>query len=247
MINPIDPSGGERRPSQQRGVTLIELLASISIASVLAVMMLGTWFALSDSYSFTVHSDKARDKARLGMSRMAREIRDAENSRDVSVSEPAVVRARPYFIVIYTTFNKDGNENAGMKPRRVMYRLYSDGELWRFQDLNNSNTISGVNDVAESWPGITFSLSEQLTGEGAQLVTQDVVNMRVPSTSAPTPLFEYIYFNDDGTTTTENDVRGINNRLKIKSVEINLLVDTNPDKSPVYTNLQTTAQLRNQR
>lgn len=246
-MKPIDPSGGNRHSARQRGMTLIELLAGIAIASVLSVMMLGTWFALSDSYSFTVHSDKARDKARLGMSRMAREIRDAENSRDVNVSEPAVVRARPYFVVLYTTFNKDGNENAGMKPRRVMYRLYSDGELWRFQDLNNSNTIGGVNDTAESWPGITFNLSEQLNGEGAQLVTDNVVNMRVPSTSAPTPLFEYVYFNEDGTTTTEKDVRGIPARLKIKSVEINLLVDTNPEKSPVYTNLQTTAQLRNQR
>ena len=44
-----------------------------------------------------------------------------------------------------------------------------------------------------------------------------------------------------------NDVRGIDNRGQIRAVEINLLVDMNPGKSPVYTHLRTTAQLRNTR
>jgi prepilin-type N-terminal cleavage/methylation domain-containing protein len=242
VARPIPDTGARGR---QQGLTLIEILVAMSIAGVLTVMMLGTWFALSDSYSFTVHSDKARDKARQGISRMTREIRDAENRPDVT--EVAVVRARPWFIVIYTTFNTTGNESISTRPHLVMFRLYSDGELWRFEDANESGSISGVETMSEPWPALTFNLSEQLNGEGGTMLVDDVVNMRVPSTSSPTPLFRYTYFNEDGSTTTENMILGTNNRYKVKSVEINLLVDTNPDKSPVYTNLQTTAQLRNQR
>jgi prepilin-type N-terminal cleavage/methylation domain-containing protein len=233
------------RRARQRGITMIELLAAMAVAGILTVMMLSSWFALSDSYSFTVRSDKARDKARQAISRLEREIRDAENRADVT--EVSVVRARPWFIVIYTTFNKDGNESASTRPRLVMYRLYSDGELWRFHDENNNGVIGGVETSSEPWPALTFNVAEQINGEGGQLLTDSVVNMRVPSASSPTPLFQYSYYATDGTTVLANMVLGTNNRYKIKSVEINLLVDTNPEHSPVYTNLQTTAQLRNQR
>jgi prepilin-type N-terminal cleavage/methylation domain-containing protein len=230
----------------QRGITMIELLAAMAVAGILTAMMLGSWFALSDSYSFTVRSDKARDKARLAISRLEREIRDAENRSDVA--EVSVVRARPWFIVIYTTFNKDGNENLGTKPRLVMYRLYSDGELWRYHDADGDNVLEGgLNYTSETWPAASSSESERANGEGGRLLVDDVVNITVPSASNPTPLFQYAYFNPDGSVALDNMVTGTNNRFKIKSVEINLLVDTNPEHSPVYTNLQTTAQLRNQR
>jgi len=190
------------------------------------------------------------------MSRMEREIRDAENRRDIA--EVAILRARPWFVVLYTTFNKDGNDFLGTKPRLVMYRLYSDGELWRYHDADGDNILElrpgvSMEYTNETWPGLSSNTTERVTGEGAQLMTDDVVNMKVssvsglPSTTNPTPLFRYSYYNTDGSLSLDYSVTGTNYRQRIKSVEIHLLVDTNPEQSPVYTNLKTTAQLRNQR
>ena len=60
------------------------------------------------------------------------------------MAETAIARARPYYIVLYTTFNRGGNDARTTPPRLVMYRLYSIdgiGELWRFQYLDDSGTI----------------------------------------------------------------------------------------------------------
>ena len=73
--------------------------------------------ALSGSYANTVKRGKTSDFARLAMARMEREIRDAEQP-PASVSEVAIVRARPYYIVFYTTFNKAGND-ARRRRRRA--------------------------------------------------------------------------------------------------------------------------------
>jgi prepilin-type N-terminal cleavage/methylation domain-containing protein len=235
-------SGAGRQTRNQRGMTMVELLVAMSISLVITSMILLSWFALSRSYATTTKREKASDTTRFALARMEREIRDVEQP-PASVSEVAVVRARPYYIEIYTTFNKAGNQFADVKPRLVMYRLYSDDELWRFQDMNGDGAIGNVNDTAESG----FSLSEQAAGEGAQMMAANVVNESTPSTSSPTPLFTYIYYNDDGTLAHQNDVRGTTSRAKIRAVEINLLLDWNPGKSPVYTHLRTTAQLRNTR
>jgi prepilin-type N-terminal cleavage/methylation domain-containing protein len=249
-MKPVRRDPRAARRDGERGMTLIELLAAMAIAGVLSALMLVSWFSLSDSYSFSVHSNKARDKARLAASRLSREIRDAENSPEVA--EVSIVRARPWSILIYTTFNRDGNADPAMRPRLVMFRLYPDGELWRFQDLDlpgqaGHGQIAGVDIDVEPWPGVGYDVAEQVNGEGGQLLIESVVNARVPNTANPTPVFRYAYYATDGSTTITHTINGTNERFKIKSVEINLLVDTNPERSPVYTNLKTTVQLRNQR
>ena len=75
---------------------------------------------------------------------------------------------------------------------------------------------------------------------------KDVVNDKVPSTGSPTPLFRYSYYRDDGVLVQDTTVLGAANRRKVVSVQFNLLVDLNPARSPIYTEFQTTAQLRNQ-
>lgn len=238
--------GSQSRRRRQRGITLIELLAAMSIAAVISAMIIASWIALSDSYANTVRRGKAGDWARLGLSRMVREIRDAEQP-PASIAEVAVTRARPYYIVLYTTFNKAGNTSASLPPRLVMYRLYPNGDLYRFHDVDGNGSISGVNITVESWPTVTFALAERTTGEGAQLMAQNLVNASVPSTTSPTALFTYVSYASDGTLARDIDVRGTTARGQIRAVEINLLVDMNPGKSPVYTHLRSTAQLRNAR
>ncbi len=242
--------GGRRDRRGAEGLTLVELLVAMTISVVIGAMVLVTWFALSDSYANTVRRGKAGDWARFALARMEREIRDLEQPPlEVTSTEVGIVRARPYYIVLYTTFNKPGNTTATTRPRLVMYRLYSNGELWRFHDADGNGSIAGVNITQESWPQPTFALTERQTGEGGQLVAADLVNHRVasgePGWSQATPMFTYLSYASDGTLSRAHDVRGTGNRVSIRAVEIDLLVDLNPGRSPIHAHLRTTAQIRN--
>ena len=241
-----DRTQGPGRSRGQRGITLIELLAAMTISLVISSLILVSWFALSGSYANTTKRGKTGDWARVTTARMVREIRDVEQPPP-AIAEVGIVRARPYYVVLFTTFNEAGNTSAALPPRLVMYRLYSNGELWRFHDADGSGSIAGVDITLESWPTITFPLDERTTGEGGQLMVENVVNGSNPSPDAPTALFTYASYDDDGTFDTAIDVRGTSERAQIRAAEINLLLDMNPGKSPVYAHLRATAQLRNTR
>jgi len=231
----------------EAGISLIELLIAMGIMSIISAMILMSWFALSNSYSYSVTSNKARDNARQAIARMEREVRDAESHPDTS--EVALVRARARWIVVSTTFNDALNANPSTLPRLVMYRLYPDGELWRFQDADRNGVISGVSmSPSDTWPAANpFSAAEQANGEGGTLLVKDVVNDKVPSTGSPTPLFRYSLYESDGSLVQNTSVLSSTQRARVVAVQINLMVDVNPQRSPIYTELQTTAQLRNQR
>jgi hypothetical protein len=208
-------------------------------------MVLTAWFALSRSASFSMSSNNARDAGRQAISRMAREIRDAQARTDNS--EAALARARSRWILLTTTFNEAGNEDPTQQPHLVMYRLYSDGELWRFEDGSDGNTtIGGVDvSVAESANNV-FDLDEQENGEGAMLILKNVVNDNVLSGGNATPVFRYSRYLSDGTIDVQQAVLGTDNRNSIVAAEMRLLVDLNPARSPIYADLVTTAQIRNQ-
>lgn len=236
-----------RRLRGQRGMSLIELLIGLIISAVLSVMVLTAWFALSRSASFSMNSNNARDSGRQAISRMAREIRDAQARTDSG--EAAIARARPRWILITTTFNEAGNEDPTQQPHRVLYRLYSDGELWRFEDGPDGNTTIDNVSVSASWPesvNNVFDLNEQENGEGASLIVKNVVNDKVLSGGSPTPVFRFSRYLDDGTIDVQPVVLGTDNRNAIVAAEMRLLVDLNPQHSPVYADLVTTAQIRNQ-
>ena len=231
----------------EAGISLIELLIAMGIMSIISAMILMSWFALSNSYSYSVTSNKARDNARQAIARVEREVRDAESHPNTS--EVALVRARPRWIVVSTTFNDGLNTNPNTLPRLVMYRLYPDGELWRFQDADRDGVIAGVNmSPIDLWPAPnSFSVAEQTNGEGRTLLVKDVVNDKVPTTASPTPLFRYSLYESDGSLVQDTSVVGSTQRARVVAAQINLMVDVNPQRSPVYTEFQTTAQLRNQR
>lgn len=237
-------------PRSQRGLTLVELLVGLIIMSILTTMILVSWFALSRSYSYSVTSNKARDSAREAIARLARETRDAQSVD--ATAEAALIRARARTVVVSTTFNMADNGDPTTTPRLVMYRLYPDGQLWRFYDKDRDGVIDNVDMNADGWPANPYQPSERVSGEGARLLVKDVVNDVVPSTGHPTPLFHYSYYETNagpnyGQLTQDTTVLGANNRRKVVSVQMNLLVDLNPARSPIYTEFQTTAQLRNQR
>ena len=248
----------------QRGISLVELLVAMSIMSVITAMLLMGWFALSRSYGFSVHSADARDSGRQAMQRLQREIRDAQKppqgylgTSTFEAPDAIIYRARPYWIALSTTFNDIGNSTAGWtgptptpspsRPHLVVYRLYSDRELWRFEDrggingkidMSNGGTIEMMND----WG---FSVDEQRYGEGAMLLVADVANHDGTDPAKWTPLFQYNYYDSAG---LHSDPRLIGaNRQAIIAVQIRLLVDLDPTKAPLYADLRGTAQLRNAR
>jgi type II secretory pathway pseudopilin PulG len=234
-----------RRLRDQGGITLIELLVGLIISAVLSVMVLTSWYSLSQAASFSMSSNNARDDGRQAISRMAREIRDAQARTDNS--EAALARARSRWVLLTTTFNEAGNDDPSQQPHLVLYRLYSDGEMWRFEDGPDANTT--IDNVDVSVPDTTnniFDLDEQTNGEGAMLIVSNVVNDKILSGGNATPIFRYSRYLSDGTIDVQPSVFGTDNRNSIVAAELRLLVDLNPAHSPVYADLVTTAQIRNQ-
>jgi prepilin-type N-terminal cleavage/methylation domain-containing protein len=260
----------------QSGLTLIELLVSIIIASIISSMLLISWFSLNRSYAYTVSSTKAREGGRQAVSRLQREVRDAESvpgnytqlpplQFDLKI-EPMILRSRPWTLVFTTTFNEVGNQSPTKAPHLVCYRVYYDkvadnAELWRFEDLptagfpNGDGRITGLTFygadeplTATGRPDFPNAAAEKASGEGGLRVIKSVVNTD-SALASPVSAFSYAgYFDSStGTLSWQDDVRGADVRRQIISVRIHLLIDVNPRRSPVFADLLTNAQLRNAR
>ena len=212
-----------RGRDSQAGMTLVELLAAMAIMTIVSTMIIMSWVALSRSYAFSVKSSKSREYARDAVSRMTREIRDAQG---IGSSWP-LVQAGPYLLTFTTAFNRSGSDDPLTQPRLVRYSLET-GRLYRTADTIGGTGV-GNGDLSDETP--------------VQLVT-DVVN---PTTGAsPVPVFRYTYIDSDGSTKfTANPTAGLLSR--IISVEIRLRIDLNPGHSPDYFELVTTSQPRNLR
>ena len=237
-----------RHRGDQQGMTLVEVLIGLMIASLLTTMILLTWFALQDSFSYSVTSNVQRDDARQALSRMQREIRDAEARADNG--QPALLYADAYSIGVFTTFNKVDNTAVTTEPHLVAYRLYMDGTLWRFCDTSDDGYIdhvAGMENHATAPPDPdrpSNELGEQKAGEGAQKMLGSIVNFSPPARSLP--MFKYMYYESPGSLETTSQVVGTD-RTNTIAVTSRILEDLNPSHSPVYADLQITSQLRNQR
>jgi prepilin-type N-terminal cleavage/methylation domain-containing protein len=206
----------------QRGLTLVELLVVIAIMSIVSALVLVVWFGLGSSYSDTTQSSKAREYARDAVSRMAREIRDASQgpTGQVAFRNGGCTGVS---ITFYTTFNTENAADPASKPRLVRFYL-SDSTLYREHDSDGDNVLDSKRVLA------TNVVNEQETGLG---------------------LFRYTYIQTDGTRTvtdgTTTAAGTLGDTTKLVSVEIRLLVDLNPGRSPQYIDLSTVVQPRNVR
>jgi prepilin-type N-terminal cleavage/methylation domain-containing protein len=247
------------RSRDESGLTMIELLVVTIIMSIVSTMLLITWFALQRSNAYSIYSSEARDSATLAVSRMTREIRDLQTPGSAYISAcglptttPAFVRSRQTWVAFFTTFNAANASSPTASPRLVLYVLYPDGKLWRYADVN----ADGKNSSASGKPSWSSSLSnpgsneavETTTWEGAQLIVANVVNPSVRSgAQSSTDLFRYDVYDNNGTIQQDSPILGDDNRSGVIGVEIRLLVDLNPGRSPTYIDLRTTAQPRNAR
>jgi type II secretory pathway pseudopilin PulG len=219
-------SGGES------GITLVELLVSMSILALVTTLILVSWFSLQTSFASTSRASQSREFARDAVARMTLEIRDAQ----AIGSGSAIATAERFKIVFYSTFNQAGNENAWSAPRQTAFVYLADpdaksGKIYRVVDGNNSGSVA-----------------DELTGLPASghVVVDNVVNCSEPDTLTKTSLFRYSYYDSaTGVFRTEDNVS--TSTAAIREVHIRVLVDLNPGKSPVYMDLKTTAQPRNMR
>jgi hypothetical protein len=231
----------------------MELLVGLIISAIVSTMLVGTVIALLDSNSYSINSAEARDQARTALDRLEREIRDAEAPTNAyyaasgfsQTTTSCLAKSTPTWLALFTTFNETGSMPY-VTPRLVVYRLYSDGTLWRYVDANGDGRNGGLGSWSNCLRQATNEATETNTWEGAQMVCANCVNGTVPSTSAPTDLFQYSYYDSSGALQQQNLVTG-SLRQSILAVQINLLVDLNPNHSPAYVDLMTTAQLRNGR
>lgn len=207
----------------QRGVTLVELLVVMIIMGIVTTMILTTWFSLGRAYSYTSKSSKAREYARDSMARMTREIRDASlGPNGAAMFVQGADYCGPDKITLYSFFNAPGAETIGATPRLVQFYL-DNGTMYRWADTDSA---------------IGLDNNDRL----------DVLTTNVVNEGNTTDVFSY--------TVVKPGPNGVPSRLPeptpsdtstIVSIDIKLLVDLNPGKSPVFMDLTTSVQPRNLR
>ena len=214
------------------GLTLVEALVAMGIGLIVTGILVLSWFSLSRSYSMTSKGTQAGEKARDAVSRLSREIRDAEP--DPTDGYPAIIDFGDTFVEFTTTFNQSGNDQPLPTPilTRYEYRLDTDS-----LDPNEPQTLHRLRD--SDGDGV---LEE---GERDDLVVTDLKNYTLTAdgwelTTSP---FEYLRLDPE----TRNPVQATPATPSkfIALVRVHLLVQL-PGKGPRATDLASTVQLRNQ-
>lgn len=218
---------------RRSGISLIELLVSIVVMGILSTMILLVWFTLQSSYASSEQNAFQRDDARQALWRMAAEIRDAQG---VGGGAP-VTSASANTIVFTTSFNNAGNTNQPTDPtapdtnvHRVRYSYDPDPSvrtMYRTEDTDFDGSFAD---------------------ENRAVYLKNVVNGSVASvySATDTPVFRYSYYDTQGTLRTVNSLTAAGvDTSQLLNVQIRLLVDVKPNKSPTYMDLQTTVQPRN--
>jgi prepilin-type N-terminal cleavage/methylation domain-containing protein len=212
----------------QRGMTLIELLVTMTIMVIVSTMVIMTWSALQNSYSYTISSDQARNAARDAVERMRREVRAMQPT---AVGGVSVVQASANEIRFTTAFNDFAADTSGrIRLTRYYYQFDSaqapsQWRIFRQRDTNDDGSFTSADRTI--------------------MIADNVSNGRVPSTSAPTAIFTYTYIDSAGVAQTATSVAGADNLKKIVQVQIRVITDVNPAHAPSYFDLVTTVRPRN--
>jgi len=199
----------------------MELLVVMVIGAILSTMIIGVWFALQRSYAYSTRADYARTVARECMSRMVREVRDAQS---LTSGAACITYAEAYDLRFTTAFNDPG---AGGQGRVLLVRYWYDSgaqKIYRMRDTNQDGVLG--------------------SGDRRDTVASYVVNGITPSAGSPTPLFQYTYVDAAGATQVAGSVGATGS---IVTVQIRIIADLNPGRSPQYIDLMSTVQPRNQR
>ena len=219
----------------------------MTVLAVITSMILVVWFALQNSFAYSVDASHQREAARDAVSRMTVVIRDAQSAslkdqNGVVTSASAITVAEPEAqdseIVFNTSYAQSGNANVLSDPatsgnnnaveQAAFIYVPSEGKIYY---------LVGSNDTR-----LTAAQLADPSANGGSVIVDHVVN-----NANGTPVFTYTYFADDGTITQTTQTTPMPTGVSPYTVQIHVLVDLNPGHTPVYMDLQSTAQPRNMR
>jgi len=228
-----------RRLSDERGLTLIEVLLSSILSLVVMGASLAAFDGLQGNHKLTQKANEAQDTARQQTDRLARELRNlaspSQLTSDLTAQPQAVDLATPYdfvFRVVKDT-RPAGSLNAG-NVQRIRYCLNSsnpaNGVIWRQTQTWTSAATPALPSTAAcpgtGWDSGTDPLEPALVRRDRQYIA-NVVNRYNGQNRA---IFSY----------NSTDV------TRISKVRTSLFVDLDPTKRPAETRLSSGVFLRNQ-
>jgi prepilin-type N-terminal cleavage/methylation domain-containing protein len=224
-----------KRARRQQGLTLVELLTSIVIMGIVSAMILTVWFALQRSYAYSINSDNQQGIARDAMARMQREVRDAACQPDILANgaqsyypftDAAINLATGARLDFTTPFNDPVAQILDVSYQYVQTSSTS-GTLYRYRAIDPSASID-VNDIYAAKMTLATNVMNYSQGNNV-------------------PIFTYSYIDASGNVQTTTSLGTVSQMQQILSVQIHLLIDTNPGHAPTYMDLMTTVQPRNMR
>ena len=236
----------ERRVSQT-GMTLIELLIGMIIATIVGTMLVGTWISLQRAYGVTTKANTARATARDALSRISSELRDAQPTALATATPtpaPAAVyiNAKPMEVSFYSVYNQAGaqNDTTGVTAMRLT-RIWLDTA----SGSTPQKTLYWQRRTDASTTGAWTDASVRKVVLAQNVVNNSVTDKSVSPTTSYTAVFRYAYRDGTGTVQWTDNTDGTLDLTKIISVRVRLIVDANLSHTPTYVDLSTTVRPRN--
>jgi Tfp pilus assembly protein PilV len=224
---------------REGGFTLVEVL----IAAALSLVVLGGTLAIMDTFNHQYlasnQRNDAQDKARLGIDRIVRQLRNIASP----ITTPKLLeRATPYDVVFQTVGTPSGSNTSG--DQRVRYCVPSDtasGSASKEVLISETQTWSTAAPPASPWssdPSVTIAcpVSSLPSGvSGSTILVPNVTNRYQGTDRAA--LFSF-----NNSATAPSDL------TTVTSVQINLFVNPTPTvtTAKTETELQSAAFLRNE-
>ena len=226
----------EMQRENQAGITLVELLVTMTILTVVTTMIIVSWFALQSSSAQTVSVNDSRSSARDALNRMSMEIRSADAAPGAAAGAAVFTLATPTEVDFYSSFNVAGQTSDGTGTGALrLTKIYLTGtmpyqSMVMVRDTNNNGTLGDP-------------------GDQTTVLATNVVNNSLPSTSSPTAVFTYGYRDTSGnfqaaTTIPSASLPSIT-LASIISVNIRVMVDANLNHTPAAVDLQTLVRPQN--
>jgi prepilin-type N-terminal cleavage/methylation domain-containing protein len=207
----------------QAGLTLIELLVSMSLVTVVVMATMTAFVSFNKNERVNRLHNESTDQARLTIERLSSQLRNLASPKD---NHPeAVEKAEPFDLVFLTVDAvKPADSNNARNIKRVRYCV---GEL----SGGKASLIRQQQVWKDPLPPPSYSTSgcPNSTWGNSTVVASDVINT---AEATPVPVFT---FTPDATPVTE-----------VSAIRAELMVDTNPGALPRSVSLGSGVFLRNQ-
>jgi hypothetical protein len=228
LANAPQPSLREPR-NGEAGISLIELMIAMMLSLLVAGALFMGWNRLEWTYSFTEDDMQAQTQARSAMGEMVEYIRTGRipDSAPHEYLNTVIPVARPELLAVWTDVSSDGNLDL------IRFRV-SEG-VGGLQEL--------VREVSPDGDGV-------FDGASVRVVDRNIVNDLLPpggNLDDPdfNPLFRYA--GADGQPLATDGSGQVLEPAKIRQVTIDLRIDIDPNRSPIYHQLTSVVQPRNLR